>query len=78
MACFSRCLEEDRSHQTTLTSTPHCTASAPRAAPCYDSGTPGRKPPSRSKSSSKTPSERVRWVHGLVKCQCQIAHRLHL
>ena len=53
-------MEEDRSHQTTLDSTPHCAAGSARA-PGNRSGTPSRKPGSRSKSTSKTPSERVRW-----------------
>ena len=55
-----RYMEEDRSHQTTLDSTPRCAAGSVRA-PGNCSGTPSRKAAPRSKSTSKTPSERVRW-----------------
>lgn len=55
----SRCLEEHRSRQTTLASTPHCTVSGARAR-LNGSGPPSKKPPSKSKSTSKTPSEHVR------------------
>ena len=60
--CCRRYMEEDRSHQTTLDSTPRCAAGSARA-PGNRSGTPGRKTASKSKSksTSKTPSERVRW-----------------
>ncbi len=50
----SRCLEEDRSHQTTLTSMPHCSMSA-ASAPGDGNGTPGKMP------FSKTTSMHVRY-----------------